>query len=230
LSATLTGATPENWTNSQRLARGLPPLSPKFGRTLPGYARTPTKAGEKKPSPSPCPPKKYEGRIKVVGEKGKSLGYLGNWDYRSPNGINCDGPSTELHVSFTTTCCKDKKLIDILVTNPNFKKPYYIGSTTNDILAPGSSTSVGFGNVEQTPALSPPVPFGKYYYESAIWTFNCDTKQITPHYINPDGCDVDTIIAYDDKNNSIFFVGDIAAYSKKVCPVEAVTFYLEDCD
>jgi hypothetical protein len=36
-------------TNAQRLARGLPILPPKFGRALPGYARTPTVAGTFKP-------------------------------------------------------------------------------------------------------------------------------------------------------------------------------------
>lgn len=36
-------------TNAQRLARGLPPLPPKFGRALPGYARTPTVAGTSEP-------------------------------------------------------------------------------------------------------------------------------------------------------------------------------------
>src|SRR5258708_4173730 len=36
-------------TNAQRLARGLPILPPKFGRALPGYARTPTSAGTSEP-------------------------------------------------------------------------------------------------------------------------------------------------------------------------------------
>ncbi|OAX37952.1 hypothetical protein K503DRAFT_770986 [Rhizopogon vinicolor AM-OR11-026] len=50
-------------TNAQRLAVGLPVLRPgKFGRALPGYRWTPTKAGDKaspsaSPSPSPRPPK-----------------------------------------------------------------------------------------------------------------------------------------------------------------------------
>lgn len=30
---------PEIVTNAERLARRLPPLPPKFGRSLPGYAR-----------------------------------------------------------------------------------------------------------------------------------------------------------------------------------------------
>jgi hypothetical protein len=36
-------------TNGQRLARGLPILPPKFGRALPGYARTPVVTGTSNP-------------------------------------------------------------------------------------------------------------------------------------------------------------------------------------
>lgn len=36
-AATAVNAGPVPETNSQRLARGLPPRAPKFGRTLPGH-------------------------------------------------------------------------------------------------------------------------------------------------------------------------------------------------
>ncbi|KAF9240656.1 hypothetical protein BU15DRAFT_73887 [Melanogaster broomeanus] len=203
LFAALTGAAPENWTNAQRLARGLPPLPPKFGRTLPGHAWSPTTVSRAKrlaspsASPSPSPLKKYEGRIKVVSSDGEALGYLSNWANGSLSGINYGGPSTELHVSLTVPH-SGKGMINILTTNPKFPAPYYIGTTTNATLAPGSPTAVGFRNVEKT------------------------------HYINPDGSSVNTIIVLDTSTNSIFFVGDADAYNKVSGPVSPVTFYLAD--
>ncbi|KAF8845105.1 hypothetical protein BDN67DRAFT_1007473 [Paxillus ammoniavirescens] len=178
LFAALTAAAPEDWTNAQRLARGLPPSPPKFGRILPGYARSPTtvsgakRSASPSASPSPSPLQKYEGRIQVVSYDGEPLGYLRNWATDSVSGVNYGGPSSELHVSLTVPN-SGKGLINILATNPNFPAPYYIGSTTSATLAPGSPSVVGFGNVENTSPLSPPVP-----YESNIWTFDLKTKQL----------------------------------------------------
>ncbi|KIJ20895.1 hypothetical protein PAXINDRAFT_165723 [Paxillus involutus ATCC 200175] len=237
LFAALTIAAPQDWTNAQRLARGLPPSPPKFGRILPGYVRSPTTvSGEKRspsPSPSPSPLKKYEGRVQVVSYDGEPLGYLRNWATDSVSGVNYGGPSSELHVSFTVPN-SGKGLINILATNPNFPAPYYIGTTTSATLAPGSPSVVGFGNVENTPPLSPPVPYANQSDESDIWTFDLTTKQLKAYYINPDGSSADTTIAYNIWNNSIFFVGDIDAYNKAVTDpdylVSSVTFYLADLD
>ncbi|KAF9223994.1 hypothetical protein BS17DRAFT_704198, partial [Gyrodon lividus] len=158
---------------------------------------------------------RYKGRIQVVRSDGESLGYLRNWATDSVSGVNYGGPSSELHVSLAVSHY-GKGMINILATNPTFPAPYYIGTTTSATLAPGSPAVVGFGNVEKTPPLSPPVPYGTQTDESAIWTFDRKTRQLkgTSHYINPDGSSANTTIVYDIVNNSIFFVGDVDAYNK----------------
>ncbi|KIK98191.1 hypothetical protein PAXRUDRAFT_31354 [Paxillus rubicundulus Ve08.2h10] len=236
LFAALTAAAPEDWTNAQRLARSLPPSRPKLGRILPGYVRSPVTSGAKRSappsaSPRPSPSKKYEGRIQVVSYDGEPLGYLRNWATGSVSGVNYGGPSSELHVSLTVPS-SGKGLVNILATNPSFPAPYYIGTTTSATLAPGSPSAVGFGNVENTPPLSPPVPYANQSDESDIWTFDPNTKQLKAHYINPDGSSANTAIVYNIWNNSIFFVGDVDAYNKAVTDpdylVSPVTFYLAD--
>lgn len=217
-------------TNAQRLARGLPISPPKFGRAQPGYAWTPRAAGAK-PSPSPASPKIYTGRILVKSYDGGQLGYLYNWA-SGINGVNFVGDSSEdLHVSFTKPR-SDKGLIDIQAINAAFPGPSYIGSTSNDTLAPGSSTAVGFGNVIRTPVHSPPVPVGQNNAdESAIWTFDPKTLELKVHYVNLNGQKANTIIAYKIYDNTIFFVGDIGAYNAAQddpdYQVSPITFYLD---
>ncbi|KAG0709375.1 hypothetical protein DFH29DRAFT_888085 [Suillus ampliporus] len=216
-------------TNAQRLARGLPVLPPKFGRALPGYAWTPTAAGAKQ-SPSPSPPKKYTGRILAMGNDGKPLGHLYNWA-SGINGVNFGASSEDLHVSFTKPL-SGKGLIDIQAVDPAFPELCYIGTTSNDTLAPGSPTAVGFGNVIRTPVHSPPVPVGQNEAdESAIWTFDQNTNELKAHYVNLDGHKAKTTIAYKIYDNTIFFVGDIGAYNAaQVNPdyhVSPITFYLD---
>jgi hypothetical protein len=125
-----------------------------------------------------------------------------------------------------------KGLIDIQAVDAAFPGPTYIGTTSNDTLATGSSTAVGFGNVIRTPVHSPPVPVGQYNAdESAIWTFNPTTYELKVHYVNLNGHKPNTTIAYKIYDNTIFFVGDIGAYNAaQVDPdyqVSPITFYLD---
>ncbi|KAG1860706.1 hypothetical protein DFJ58DRAFT_778581 [Suillus subalutaceus] len=217
-------------TNAQRLARGLPILPPKFGRSLPGYARSPTVAGVKDPSPSSAPPQTITGRILVKSHNGKSLGHLHNMA-SGINGVNFGASSADLHVSFTTSR-SGKGLIDIQAVDAAFHGPHYIGTTSSHTLATGSSTAVDFGNAIRTPVHSPPVPAGQHNAdESAIWTFDPRTHELKVQYVNPDGQTAKTIIAYNIHDNTIFFVGDIGAYNAaQVHPdhhVSPITFYLD---
>ncbi|KAJ8586760.1 hypothetical protein M405DRAFT_822837 [Rhizopogon salebrosus TDB-379] len=223
-------------TNAQRLARGLPVLPPpKFGRALPGYAWTPTEKRGASPSPSPSPsPSAYStklqyntARILVVGSDGQALGYLYN-GASGVNGVNAGPPSSDLYVSYTMSG-SEGGLIDLLVTKAAFPAPYYLGTTSNATLAPGSSAFVSFGNVVQTPANSPPVLVDELKTgESNIWTVDATTMELTAHYVNPDGSAPSTTLAYDTRGNSIIFVGDIDAYNAAAqdISVSPVTFYL----
>ncbi|KAG1795177.1 uncharacterized protein HD556DRAFT_1366609 [Suillus plorans] len=215
-------------TNAQRLARGLPPLPPKFGRALPGYARTPTVAAENS-SPSSAPHKTFTGRILVKGHNGKQLGHLSN-RASGINGVNFGASSADLHVSFTSSRF-EHGLIDIQAVDAHGHS--YIGTTSNAVLATGSSTFVSFGKVIKTPAHSPPVPVGKHHAdESAIWTFDSRSHELNVHYVNPNGHGAKTTIAYNSHDNTIFFVGDIGAYNAAHPGghVSPITFYIDLTD
>ncbi|KAG2124794.1 hypothetical protein DEU56DRAFT_826571, partial [Suillus clintonianus] len=195
-------------------------------------------------------PFRYTGRILVKSYDGEQLGHLYNWA-SGINGVNFGDSSADLHVSFTKPR-SEKGLIDIQVvrsasklikSGDYFRLPdsseyaafpgsCYIGSTSNDTLAHGSSTAVGFGNVIRTPVHSPPVPVGQNNAdESAIWTFDPKSLELKVHYVNLNGHKAKTTIAYNIYDNTIFFVGDIRAYNAaQVNPdyhVSPITFYLD---
>jgi len=211
-------------SNAQRLSRGLPPRSPKFGRTLPGFAQAqddPTPAyGALRPRSSPSP--SCTGKIEVR-ESGSVLGVVRNWvSLPHVNGVNFAGnPSEDLHVSFTPSAGPS----DLLTTNPNFPAPFYVGiSGASTTLAKGSRNTVDMENVPQTPG---GVPASGVSTESAVWSLNRDTSELTVQYVNPDGSKPDTIIAYDIRENVLFFVGDLDAYNyQNDIPASAVQFFL----
>ncbi|KAG2157724.1 uncharacterized protein EDB93DRAFT_1101052 [Suillus bovinus] len=231
-------------TGAQRLARGLPPSLPTFGCALPGYAMTPAEAGGHQ-SPLSTSYETFTGRILVKTYDGGQLGHLYDWE-SGINGVNFGVPSEDLQVSFTTSQ-SDDGLIDlqIVVWSPLFfyflkftqfwqdsayPGPGYIGTTSSDTLATGSYTTVGFGRVIKTPVHSPPVPVGQYNAdESAIWTFDLITRELKVHYVNPDGHEAKTTIAYKISDNSIFFVGDLDAYNAVNPDILAspITFYFD---
>jgi hypothetical protein len=219
-------ASPIQESNGQRMARGLPPLPPKLGRNLPGYveARDPTPAAAAKRSQtSPSPSVSYSGRINVRTSEGSSLGYVRNspatWTI---GGVNFLGPEQDLHVSFTTTASGIGPF-DILATDPAFPAPFYVGAGGTSTIGLNSPKTVDFTNVEQTP----PNSIGGVV-ESAIWSINPTTNELTAQYVNPDGTKPNTVIAYDIRANELFFVGDLVAYNvpNADTPASAVTFVL----
>lgn len=223
-------------TNAERLTRGLTPLPPRFRSILPGFLPTRSYGAKRSavsPQP-PSPPNTYSGMIQVRNSEGRSLGYLKNWAGVSPiNGVNFGSEQEDLHVSFTLPPGTNGPF-DILVTNPNFEKPYYAGVSTGSTpgsLAAQRSNTIAFINVPQTPPGSPPIlsSTASVYVESSIWFFDGETKEITAQFINPDGSKPPTIFAYNIRNNQIFFVGDLGAWNAEHVntPSSAVTFHLE---
>ncbi|KAL1701922.1 hypothetical protein EV121DRAFT_262585 [Schizophyllum commune] len=211
-------------TNAQRFARGLPPLAPSNLRRT-GTGTDSADHGH----PSAKPPVSYSGRLQARTADGTVVGFVRNFEgAASISGISFGSSDEELHVSFSTS--GGYKPFDILATNPNFPAPYYVGAAGTGPLAKGSYASVAFTNVGQTPAGSKPVKSGENSYESAIWTFNPQTKQFTAHFVNPDGSKPKTQLAYDARANELFFVGDLAAYNKQFdyYPAGAVNLYLVD--
>jgi len=115
---------------------------------------------------------------------------------------------------------RQKTPTNLLVTNAAFPAPHYVGAAGNVYhrnIGPGLPNTVAFTNVDSTPPGSKPVASTTRpgdYVESAIWYIKPDTLELTARYVNPDGSRPSVVIAYDIRENSIFFVGDIAAYNK----------------
>ncbi|KAG6890330.1 hypothetical protein C0995_009537 [Termitomyces sp. Mi166 len=220
-------------TNAQRMARGLPPLPPKFKRTAPGKRNDepPTPAWGRNPKPSTRPPPPpaptpYSGCLEVRDDQGNALGRVKNTNTSLPiGGLSLSRDDGDLKISFNVP--QSSIPFDVLATNPEFSGPYYVGAAgTLDIDSLGltSKNTLAFTNVQQTPAGSIPVPSSfdsTSVVQSAIWSFDSDSSELsdltrgfnTAQYINPDGSFPVTVLAYDSHANSLFFVGDIDAYN-----------------
>ncbi|KAH9479371.1 hypothetical protein JR316_0007961 [Psilocybe cubensis] len=244
-------------TNAQRLARGLSPNPPKFLRdkVIARRATTPTpRLDARQGTPSVGPSVTITGRLQVRNpQDGNILGYVRNWSGGGTiAGINALGPEEDLIVKMTFHR-SDPTQINILATvssfpnleinfdlgfefvkNPAFPPPFYVGAGTFDAftvptLAAGSRETVPFTNVEKTPKGSPPkVPARQAFVESAIWTIDKKTHELHAQWINEDGSRPPTILAYDIRENQLFFVGDIAAYNlNNDLPASAVQLFIE---
>jgi len=213
-------------TNAQRLARGLPPRSPKFRRTLPGYVQArddPTPAFGAPGARSSPSHHTYTGKIQVHAYNGDVLGNVKNWVAMPHiNGVNFGIPDEDLEVSFTTA---GASLFNILATNPNFPAPFYVGiSGASTTLALGSRNIVGMENVPKT---HPGIPSPGVTTESAVWSFHRDSGELTVQYVNPDGSLPKTTIAFDIRENVLFFTADLDAYNfQNDLPASPVTFFL----
>ncbi|EDR13981.1 uncharacterized protein LACBIDRAFT_292021 [Laccaria bicolor S238N-H82] len=225
-------ALPIQETNGQRLARGLPPNPPKFMRSWDGRDLPTPAMVAKRTQTSPTPPNVYTGRLDVRNLDGSSVGHVRNWPGGGTiGGTNYLGPNGDLLVKATPS---NNDLYDILASNPAFPAPFYVGAGgnslhNNPILAKGSRNTIDFTNVAQTPPGSKPVATGSggLYVESAIWSLNKNTKQVSPKWINPDGSSPPTTLAYDIRENYLFFVGDLAAYNEgNDTPASAVNLFI----
>jgi len=219
-------AYPLGGTNSDRLARGLPPAPPRFGRTLPGRADSPTPAFAAKRSKPSQGQVWYSGRLEVRDSQDHTLGYLRTG---AINGINFAGHDKDLHVSISGY---GDGPFNIKITNPGYAPPLWVGATVGSSttkLAVGSPSLVGFSNVEKTHPNSTPVfnADSGSFEESAIWTIDHTTLELKAHYVNPDGSKPATVLSYDIRENSIFFTGDLAAFNaNNDIPASAIKLFL----
>ncbi|PFH51772.1 hypothetical protein AMATHDRAFT_58239 [Amanita thiersii Skay4041] len=220
-------------TNGERMARGLPPARPKFGRYVPGVVTRegPTAvSGAKYARTSPTPPTPFKGRLQVRTNEGHVLGNVRNWaGPASISGINFLGPDQDSIVEVLTTN-PQKEPINIVVKNPAFDPPFFVGASanpSNSHIGLGLRNPLAFTNVDSTPPNSPPVPRGDRLVESAIWSFDHKTLELKAQWVNPDHSKPPTILAYDIRNNVLFFTGDIDAYNRdNSFPASAVHMFL----
>ncbi|TFK61927.1 hypothetical protein BDN72DRAFT_418670 [Pluteus cervinus] len=223
----LVDAAPIPNTNAARLARGLPPARPRFGRNLPGVVREPTPASQAKrtnPSASPVPVVTYNGHIEVRTLDGTVLGNVRNSDKGDIGGINFLGDDDALEVKLVA---QGQGPYDIEATNPLFKAPFFVGAGGQNALGQSVHSSSALSTVYQTPQGSPPVQTNGQWGQSAIWKIDKQSKELTAVYVNPDNTKPAVTIVYDIKNNALFFTGDLAAWNANNDePASAVEFFL----
>ncbi|GBE86456.1 hypothetical protein BKA93DRAFT_623356 [Sparassis latifolia] len=212
-------------TNAQRLAAGLPLLPPKFKRAFPGQNQArddPTPAFGAKRSVASSTPVAYSGHIEIKNITGSSFGFLAQ-NQTGINGVSSN--ETEyIAVSFTTTTPAAEPF-NILISNPAFPSPFYLGGNGTNLLASDSASIVTLGDVVQTAPSAP--PSSNTNEESAIWSINSRTQELTVQWINSDSSKVKTYIAYDEADNILFFAGNISVYNAQSSKSAVqVKFYL----
>jgi len=190
-------------TNAQRFARGMTPLPPA--------KRTKTQ-GARDPNPS----KKTRstllqsdlGRIKVqCATTGALLGYVNNPSTGGSFGINdaLTPADDDLFVEFSGA--------SLLVTNPNFPAPFYIGGSGSAQLEPNDATTIQFTNVRAGST-------------AAIWSLDPSTGALTATWTNPDGSTDPSTVVYDTLNNVFSLTGDPAAISNSDSAIIPVNIFL----
>jgi len=221
-------------TNGQRLARGLPPNRPKFLFT----GDTPTPVWKRAPSTVPVPPVTLTGQLQVRKQDGSVVGNVGGWSstHKTIDWVNVNGDDSEdLSVTLTFQPSQPSQ-INILANNPPVPGPIYVSagraaSAGVPNLSQGSSYTVNLTKADLTPGGSPPTIFPprQVYVESAIWSIDQTTNQLTAQWINVNGvAAASTVIGYDVHRNVVFFTGDLGAYNQNNpnSPATAVNLFL----
>ncbi|KAJ7116025.1 hypothetical protein C8R44DRAFT_220288 [Mycena epipterygia] len=223
-------------TNASRLRRGLPPLPPRFLSRNKGATASMTVSS--RPSSTPRPRSSVRsGRIQVFAANGSSLGYVRNSTPMHAfiplpqsrlihlifrNGINLEADSAhDLRVEIA-----GEAPFDIIITNPNFPAPFYLGALSSRNLALHDLTTIVLSNVDQARGAA---ASRKGFVQSSIWSIN-SSKELEARYVNPDGTKSPLLIAFDAHENELHFVGDIDFYNSANpdFPASAVKFYLSE--
>ncbi|KAF9006141.1 hypothetical protein BDQ17DRAFT_1423840 [Cyathus striatus] len=211
-------------TNAQRLARGLPPLPPKFVRSP-----TATTVAKRQVSAVPLI---FRGKLEVRSPPDNLVqGCVRNWEtVGTISGTNFGGACLEVSM---TVDISGQGPADIVSTNALFPDPFYVGAGStvtqnNPILLPSLKNAVAFTNVERTyPESAPAVSPRNIFVESAIWSINPSTGKLSAQWVNPDGGKPSTQLAYNIRSNSLFFVGNITLWNENNnTPASLVDVYL----
>ncbi|TCD71855.1 hypothetical protein EIP91_003198 [Steccherinum ochraceum] len=216
-------------TNADRMKRGLGPAPPVFKRVVPGRrSNLPTRAfvakrGSPSPSAVPPAPTKHIGRIEVRNTTGFTYGFVQN-TVSGPSGVTLNSTIDPLAVSFSTSQGSSGPF-DITATNATFSAPLTLGGVGNASLAADSASAVVFNS---TAATSPSAAFvSGATGESAIWTLDGRTAQISANWINADKSKPTTFIGLDTVNNVILLTGNITLYNQAASsPLTEVKFFL----
>ncbi|KAF9533268.1 hypothetical protein CPB83DRAFT_846162 [Crepidotus variabilis] len=199
-------------SNAVRLARGLPPRSPKFRRYLPGR-RSPTIVA-RGPSPSNNP----TGTVIQVtrADNGALVGYVPNHYVNSATnryGVTSD-MSSALKVSYNGGELTETNAPD--AAHPFLGAVVGPASNSND-LSTGSPDYALLTGSSHTAAGSPPASVGNSYSgqnsESTIWNYNSASHGLTAAWINTDGTTAPTHLYYLGGSDALLLVGDVNAFN-----------------
>ncbi|KAI0773025.1 hypothetical protein BD413DRAFT_310319 [Trametes elegans] len=215
-------------TNGERLARGLPPRSPRLN----SHGRRRALAARQ--SATPCALTQATGTIRVAGTDGNARGFVA----RTPNAFGeyslTQDESAALSVVLLR-CDSNSVPFDIQAVNGIADYPYLgavVGyASTDDNITPSSTNYVyiaGTSQVAHGPAVSGPNAFTAATgtakdFESAIWTLG-DNNALVPQWTNTDGSVAAAQLVYTDSAQAFTLTGDVATFTANFGPTSEVAF------
>ncbi|KAJ7446687.1 hypothetical protein FB451DRAFT_785287 [Mycena latifolia] len=214
-------------TNASRLRRGLPPLPPRsLFRNKGAIGWTASATTSSRPSSTPRPRfSSRSGRIQVLASNGSSLGFVGN---STPViSINFGGdPGQDLRIQIVS----ESAPFNIIVTNPNFPTPFYLGALASSNLSLEKLTTVALSNVDRARSKSRATASEKGFVQSAIWSIDLNTQELKARYVNPDGTKSPLFVVYNAHYNELHFVGNVDSdnLANPGFPGSAVKLYLSE--
>ncbi|KAJ1305341.1 hypothetical protein OPQ81_000357 [Rhizoctonia solani] len=180
--------------------------------------------------PSSCAQIQKRCNIRVThASNGTVLGFVSPvWNRHGEYGIIQTNQNGSLEVSFSFSP-KSPTQLDLLATNHVNKTYPYMGATVG-FVSPSNDLVVGGYNylfitgTTKIPA-GPPVGADNNSFggttgipksaESAIWTYNRATKDLTPQWVNTNGSIPTSYVVYaNDFNNAFVMVGDLGVFGK----------------
>ncbi|KAJ7615388.1 hypothetical protein FB45DRAFT_1107990 [Roridomyces roridus] len=203
-------------TNSQRLARGLGPLPPT------------RRTSELLPRTSCVPLANTQGVIQVIDSTTSAIkGYVSNY-FDSQNTYTIADLSTDALIVSWSSTTPFKGAFELTAVNgpdPAYSLFGTVGGSKSYVLKKDKAGLAYLSGVGHTPAGSPPSTTAGTSIEalgytgpseSAIWTLNCHSLQITAQWTNADGTSpaIDSFV-YDAYVNSLNIVGDFAKFQNK---------------
>ncbi|CAL1702947.1 unnamed protein product [Somion occarium] len=213
---------PRPVTNAQRMARGLPPMPPRFN-----HAKKHLHARQ---SDAPCVPvsgtiqANVGGRTAYVSRNVNDFG-----EYELDNGV-----SGALEV---TICVRGNDAFDIRTNNGVAAFPFFGGvvgfANTDDNLSAGSFNYVYIAATSQTPVGSRPVAGPNAFtaatdisknIESAIWTIDPNSRVLRSNWVNTNGRVATQSIRYIPSVNAFAIVGDVAEFEDSFGVSSPATF------
>ncbi|KAJ7869164.1 hypothetical protein B0H14DRAFT_3440867 [Mycena olivaceomarginata] len=209
-------------TNAGRLARGL--------RLLPPKRRS---GGAALPRRSASAPVTLTGNIKVLDTDGNSLGRV----YQNPNNLNHFGVSTTanpitFHFTLDPTAGSTSQL-SIYADSTSYANTWPLMGAIDGVVNDGNdlkSGSYNFAYVQSTtatPAESGPASVSNSYptsepAESAIWTYNAVTQEITAQWVNSNGDKPATAISFVAGSDALVITGDYGSFSSSFSSTQLV--------